>query len=178
MIKKNKKAQHEIVGFVIIVLIVSIIGLILLSLTLGRGDSVKQTSAEISDLLEASMFYTTDCAISYLPQYKTGQELVKTCYNSENAKCLNEENVCDVLNSTMKEIVGKSLDIHEEGINKAYKLNIYYRDLEEEVPDEIILITEGGIFENCKSKIGASHSIASGSFGSGIINIELEVCKG
>ena len=83
-----KKAQQEIVGFVLIVVIVSIIGLIFLSLSLGKGERVGQTSIEISNLLESSMYYTTDCAVSFIPKYKSGQDLIKACYRNE--KCLNE----------------------------------------------------------------------------------------
>ncbi len=172
---KSQKAQHEIVGFVLIVVIVSIIGLIFLSLSLGKGDGVKQTSMEISNLLESSMYYTTDCAVSFIPQYKSGQDLIKACYKNE--KCLNEKMACDALEENMKKIIDDSLDVCADCVNKAYKLNIYYKPLDSDVQDDEILVLEKGVFLNCSSKFGGSHSIHMSSISAGIINIELEVCR-
>jgi len=171
ILKKSKKAQHEIVGFVIIIIIVSIIGLIFLSFMIGRGE-VKKTSAEVSNFLEASMYYTTDCAINFIPQYQDIQDLIKSCY--ENKRCLDKKNACEVLNETLRNIIDQSLKVDEQGVNKAYKLKIYYK--EEDVLDDILSL-ENGNFNGCSSQIGGSYSIASG-LSSGIINLELEVCKG
>ena len=176
MKSKNKHAQHETMGFVLIVVIVSIIGLVFLSLSLGRGGGGKQSSIEISNLLESSMYYTTDCAVSFIPQYKSGQDLIKSCYKNE--RCLNEKMACDVLNETMKEIIDDSLNVCEDCVNKAYKLNIYYKDLDSEVQNDEILVLENGMFSNCSSKFGGSHSIHMSSINAGIINIDLEVCMG
>lgn len=172
---KNKLAQHEIVGFVLIVIIVSIIGLIFLSLSLGKGGGVRQTSIEISNLLESSMYYTTDCAVSFIPQYKSGQDLIKACYRNE--KCLNEKMACNSLEENMGRIIDDSLNVCDDCVNKAYKLNIYYKDLDLEVPNDEILVLENGVFSNCSSKFGGSHSIHMSSISAGIINIELDVCR-
>jgi len=170
----NKKAQHEIVGFVIIVVIVAVIGVIFLSLTISR-DEIKQTSVDISNLLEASMYYTTDCAISFIPSYKNVQELIRQCYESPIKNCLNDKKVCDSLEENLNKIISKSLDIDEQGVNKAYKLDIYYQDLNSNLTEEIFK-NEVNVFEDCNPKLLGSHSIPSGF--SGIINVELEVCKG
>ncbi len=169
MVLNNKKAQHEIMGFVLIVVIVTIIGLILLSLSLGRGQTKKQTSIEVSHLLEASMQYTTPCAVGFVPFYKSGQNLVKSCWKNE--KCLNEEMACKVLEKEMEKIISESLKVCASGdcVNKAYQLNVYYNPLDSEIQDEVILSLEQGVFSNCSSKVGGSHSIP--------INLELEVCK-
>jgi len=172
---KSQKAQHETMGFVLIVVVVSIIGLVFLSLSLGRGDVGEQTSIEISNLLESSMYYTTDCAVSFIPQYKSGQDLVKSCYRNE--KCLNEKMACNILEKTMKGVIDDSLDVCEDCVNKAYKLNIYYKPLNSEVQNDEILVLENGVFSNCSSKFGGSHSIHMSSINAGIINIELDVCR-
>jgi len=172
---KNKLAQQEIVGFVLIVVIVSIIGLIFLSLSLGKDERAGQTSIEISNLLESSMYYTTDCAVSFIPQYKSGQDLVKACYRNE--KCLNEKMACDALGENMGKIIDNSLNVCADCVNKAYKLNIYYKPLDLEIQDDEILVLEKGVFLNCSSKFGGSHSIHMSSISAGIINIELEVCR-
>jgi hypothetical protein len=174
--KKKKKAQNEIVGFVLIIIIVSVIGVIFLSFMIGRGEPITQESVQISNLLSASMYYTTDCAINYIPNYENGQDLIKSCWN--NKICLDDRMACDVLNSTMKKIIGESLDVNSEVANKAYNLIIYYKDIVGELPPDVILESKGGLYGNCSSEIGGSHSISVGGITPGLINIELKVCRG
>ena len=109
MKRKNKCGQHEIVGFVLIILIVTIIGVVFLGFSINRGEVSKQESVELSNLLEASMYYTTDCAVSFIPQYKDMQDLIKSCYKNE--KCLNDKMACVVLEEELKNLVDKSLNI-------------------------------------------------------------------
>jgi len=176
--KINKKAQHEIMGFVLIIIIVSIIGLIFLGFMVGKGEPVIQESIQISNLLISSMYYTSDCAINYVPNYKDGQDLIKECYSNSISVCLNSKNVCESLDSTMRKLIGESLKVGEDSPNKAYELIIYYKDLEGELPNEEILILEEGIFSNCSSQTGGRHFIPAGDVGGGTINVELSVCRG
>ena len=171
---KQKKAQHEIMGFVLIIIIVSVIGLIFLSFLIGRGEPITQDSIQISNLLSASMYYTSDCAINYIPNYKEGQDLIKECYSNSGRICLNEESVCDSLNSTMKKLIGESLDVSPDKPNKAYKLNIYYTELDAENNEYIMNFTKGN-FEDCSSEAGASQEIF---YNPGQIVVELDFCYG
>ena len=179
----KKKSQQEIIGFVLIIIIVSIIGIIFLGLSIGRGEKSKQTSIEVSNLLESSMYYTTDCAVSFIPQYKDGQDLVKACWNNE--RCLDENDeatrdACEVLNETLKQIINKGLDVCDDEnicVNNAYKLNIYYSSLDLQLPNEEVLSFQEGVFENCKSSFGGSHAIHLTSITAGTLNLELEVCR-
>src|SRR3990167_6137271 len=127
--KYSKKAQHEIVGFVVIVLMVTIVGLIFLSFSINK-EPRRQNSAEKSKLLGATMYYTTNCSTTFIPDYKNGQDLIKECYKNKGNKCLNGETVCSVLKTDLESIIDKSLQIHPDSPNKAYKLNIYHRSLE------------------------------------------------
>ena len=88
---KSKRSQHEIAGFVLIVVLVTIIGLVFLILFANNNSSGKRDSIEISNLLEASMYYTTDCAINYIPNYENLQDLIKTCYNDPDQDCVAEK---------------------------------------------------------------------------------------
>ena len=56
--------------------------------------------------------------------------------------------------------------------------NLQFLDFDLGIEDEIMHAIEGGKFENCKSKIRAGHTLAVGSFSSGVIDVELEVCRG
>ena len=170
---KNKKAQSEIVGFVVIIVIVSIIGLIFLSLSIGRGNVDKRTSVEISDFLQSSMHYTSDCAVNYIPDYKDIQDLIKSCYRDET--CLNEKKACEVLEEQYSEIISQSFQVSDDSKNKAYNLNIYYGDLELDLsPDYIMNFTQGN-FIDCSSEAGASQDIFMNP---GNIVVELSFCYG
>ena len=91
---RSKQAQQETVGFVLIIVIVTVAGLIFLGLSINKGETVKKTSAEISDFLQSSMYYTTNCTTTFIPQYKDMQDLIKSCYRDE--KCLDEKAACSV----------------------------------------------------------------------------------
>lgn len=170
MIKK-RSGQSEIVGFAVIIVIVSVIGLIFLGFSIGRGDGTKKTSAEISDFLQSSMYHTTNCTTSYIPDYKSIQNLIKSCYRNEN--CINlDKMACDALKEDFSEIVKYSFNASDDRPNKAYKLNIYYEDLEIEGKEYIMNFTEGK-FENCSRKLGASQEIFMDN---GNLNVELDMC--
>lgn len=175
----NKRAQHEIIGFVIIVVIVIVAGLFFLSFSLRRNKTSMQSSAEISNLIEVSMHYTTECAIDYIPKYENLQDLIKSCYNQEI--CLDEQNSCSVLNKTLERILNQSLKIGLDSKNKAYKVNIFYKYPEEQnIPNEEILYFKKGNFQNCSLVLGGDYMIyiISNGINSGDISFELEVCSG
>ena len=177
---KAKKSQHEIVGFVLIIIIVSVIGLIFLSFSIGRGERVEKTSVELSDFLQASLYYTTECGEN--GNYKDLQGLIKSCYKEDD--CFGSVDACDVLNKTLSKLVRESFQVSDVSKNKAYELRIYYNVRKgTEVPltsqpssdSEEILFIEEGVFENCGSKAGASQAIFMNS---GNINVELNFCYG
>jgi len=177
----GKKAQHEIAGFVLIVLLVSVIGVVFLSLLFARGTTSEQKSFEISRLLESSMYTTSDCSVNYIYQYRDINDLIKECYATKKGnvrECLNGEEVCDVLQKDLKNILDSSLDVGDDSVNRGYNLNIYYSYGDTSNPNEQILTMGEGFFSNCTSIVGGGHSIAAGSFGFGIIETELKVCKG
>ena len=168
----GKKAQNEIIGFAVIIVIVAVIGLVFLSLSLGRGDVIKKTSVETSDFLQASMYYTSNCTIDYIPNYKNIRDLIKSCY--KNQKCLNDKMACDVLQEEYSEIIKNSFQASDDAENKAYKLNIYYEYLDAKNNEYIMNFTEGN-FANCSSEAGASQEIF---YNLGQIIVELDFCYG
>lgn len=170
--KISNHAQQEILGFVLIVVIVMVIGLIFLSFSIGKGEVKKGGSTEISNLLEAAMSYTTDCSIN--EGYKELGDLIKSCYDNE--KCYDKRESCEVVDKTLRKIITGSLVIGEDSVNKAYNLSVYYSEINSTIKDEKIKVVEG-VFANCTSKTGASVSLVSNSLASGVINVEVEICK-
>lgn len=169
---KNKRAQHEIVGFVLIVVIVVVIGLILLVFYL-RQPSIRTKSLNVQNFLQASMLYTTSCYLSIEPLDL--QELIKSCYKSE--RCSNEEMACEVLNETLSELAHESWLVSPDKPENAYSMDIYYAEDEEGeyekkevVRDEILSLQEG----NCTgSKTGAEHFF---KYEKGNIFVTMEIC--
>jgi hypothetical protein len=174
----NKSGQNEIVGLVIIVLLVTVIGVVFLSLSIGRGDSTSEKSIEFTNFLQASMYHTTDCYLDFAPRYREMQDLIKDCYDNE--KCKDGRLACDVLKELYPEIIKQSLDIHPDSKNKAYNLSIYYKNLNSgsQTLNKEILKFGDGVFANCTSKPSASQAVYASDFDSGVINVELKVCKG
>ena len=118
----DKKAQEEIVGFAVIVVIVAIILVIILAFMLnkGTGKATFQTSFQAESFTHAVLQYTSDCSdgLSYLPI----QELVISCDNSE--QCIDGRNSCDVLNDTIANIISPSWNVGENSPIKGYELII------------------------------------------------------
>jgi hypothetical protein len=177
ILSKSKRSQNEIIGFAVIIVIVAVVGLVFLSLSIGRGDVIKKTSIETSDFLQSSMHYTSNCTIDYVPNYKNIQDLIKSCYRTQ--KCMNlldgnDKMACEVLQETYGEIISYSFQVSDDAKNKAYKLNIYYEEIDAENNEYIMNFTEGN-FGNCSSEAGASQEIF---FDPGQIVVELDFCYG
>jgi len=83
----NKRAQQEMVGFVLIVILVTIIGLILLTVFINKKET--RTTAEVSNLLQAVMYYTSDC-YSQNNEPKEVEDLINECNRNPNKKCYAE----------------------------------------------------------------------------------------
>ena len=146
---KGNKAQHEIVGFILIVVIVVVIGLFMLVFYL-RQEPVRYESLDVQNFLQSSMLYTTECAISTEPINL--QELIKNCH--KNRECSNNKTACFVLNETISEIIHGSWLISSETPVKAYLFDIYYK--EDSIKEEILRINKG----NCTgSRTGAEYLI-------------------
>jgi len=125
MIRSNKKAQEEIVGFVLIVVIVSIIFMVFLGIFLRQQPSeLQQESREVYQFLESSMEYTTICAVSYEPDFSKLGELIRECYSG--SVCTSGKKACIVLNQTLTEILDSSWKVGPERAVKGYVFNSTY----------------------------------------------------
>lgn len=118
----DKKAQEEIVGFAVIVVIVAIILVIILAFMLnkGTGKATFQTTYQAESFTHSVLQYTSDCfdGLIYMPI----QELAISCNNNE--QCTDGRNSCDVLNETIVNIIDKSWNVGENNPIKGYELVI------------------------------------------------------
>ena len=172
----KNKAQHEIAGFVLIVLVVSVIGVVFLTIAFSKGVQT-HNSVEVSNLLESSMYYTTGCAMNYVPNYREMEDLIKEGYKSGAQECYDGSDACQIVDTDLKNILDDSLNIGESSVNKAYKLELYYDPEDDALPDEHVLTIDEGNFVNCSAVVGGSHPIPISSFGFGNLKLELDVCK-
>jgi len=143
----NKKAQEEIVGFVLIVVIVSIIFLVFLGIFVRQQSTdLEQQSREIYQFLESSMEYTTTCAVSYEPDYSKLGELIRDCYSG--SLCTSGEKACTVLNTTIRGILDSSWKVGPERAIKGYSFNSLYTT--NSTQKEILVIARGNCSFNRK----------------------------
>ena len=123
MVKFSKKAQEEMVGFALIIIVVAVILLFFLGLAL-TDDETGLDSYEAESFLQASLQYTTSCEISF--KVLDLQDLAFECANDN--VCGDGNNTCDVLNSTYSELVEKSWQISPESPYKGYELKVFAND--------------------------------------------------
>jgi len=126
--RKNKKGQEEVFGFVIIVLIVIIMGVVFFAFSLRRpSQAIDAKKPELSDLIQAMLSYTTECKIGVSEQ--NIRELIRECYNNPLKICGNgnngNEQVCSVLNTNLETMLDQFLgkDIAQADVH-GYVLNI------------------------------------------------------
>ncbi len=146
---KCKRSQQEIMGFVLIVMIIIIVGVVFLGISLRKKPVIDTENIEISDFLTTSIKYTTDCVLTE-PLPADLKEIVGGCYSSRS--CLDERTACDVLNQTLMGILN-SPSLLKAGSDRATKYNnllIYYQtDLEDPSSKDNIIELESGDSSLC-----------------------------
>lgn len=174
ILPKCKRSQSETVGFVLIIIIVAVIMMIFLwFMFIGKPADI-YTSADMSDLLTASMLYTTNCTTTFIPEYKTGRELLKEVYNNPDELCLDGRTVLQALNDTIRETISDVLDVNEDSPYKAYRVNISYYVKNSPNPKEQRFGSGKGSFINCTAKYGGYDPIGVPP---GYLEVKLQVCK-
>jgi hypothetical protein len=121
---KNKKAQEEMIGFAVIIIIVAVILLIFLAIFIRKPQKDSVESYEVQSFLQAMLQYTTNCS-NTLEKINL-QRVIFACYSNE--MCLNGESACKILNNTLIGIVESSWK-KEKGPILGYELEITREDL-------------------------------------------------
>lgn len=146
---KNIQGQEEMMGFALIIILVSIILLVFLAFSLNKPKTEIE-SYEVNGFLQATLQYTTSCQTSSgIKKFNTLQDLVFQC-DLKN-KCSNEEDTCEFLNETLTNLLKESWQTGEDRPNKGYELII-------NTGEELILnIQEGNLTKSCR---GSSQSFS------------------
>lgn len=175
----NKKAQQELVGFVLIVVIVTIIGIVFLALTLAKKQ--ESNSIEVSNLLQATMYYTTECSSDYGPRQV--EDLIREVNKNPKKLCVNRKKGSpdityeEALEKALQKAMDESLRPGDRNKYRAYNLTAYYTSLNNNDPIKDIVSIGNGRFYNCSNVEGGMAIVTLGAFSSGRVNVELLVCK-
>jgi len=137
---KNKKAQEEMVGFALIIIVVAVIMLVFLGFSLKGQQKEAVENYEVDSFIQSFLQYTTDCRDNR--EYLSVQKLIFGCSNKES--CLDGRESCEVLNSILIDIVQESWKTGEERPIKGYKLEINTNE------EQILIIEQGNITRNFK----------------------------
>jgi len=120
----NKKAQEEMVGFAVIVIIIGVILLVAIGFLVNSKNEGVVEDYEVESFIESSLQYTTECEDNL--GYLSIQELIISCKNEEI--CLNEKNSCEILKETLGEMTREGWSVGEQSPIKAYEFNIMADD--------------------------------------------------
>lgn len=120
MNRQNKIGQEEMAGFVIIVILVTIIAVVLLGFALRKPIQTK-TSQEVSAFIYASFPITTSCKPTEETSY-TLKELIIAC--ADNKVCLSGEASCEVLNKRYTRLIKDGFRIRNDSVYTGYHLVI------------------------------------------------------
>jgi hypothetical protein len=141
--KIARKAQEEMLGFVLIILLVVIAGVILLAVNINKP-AEERKSTEARNLMESVLAYTTGCAMDYEPNYKDVKELIGSCI--DGADCANSDvSACDALNLTLFALFDSSLDKEF----KSGRINSYSFSVSGKDNSTIISLSKG----NCSKSV-------------------------
>lgn len=114
---KDKRAQEEMVGFVIIVLFVIIIGVVFLGFSLRqKSTSIQHQDAQMLDIMQAMLaFSSCDSQVS---------DLIRDCYKRPDKEC-NNVKVCEYLEELFSDILEKTQGKEiADAFIQGYQLNI------------------------------------------------------
>lgn len=173
----NRKGQEEMIGFAMIVVIVSLMIIGFLAFSMRSSGSNKLESAEVGEFLDSVMHTTTECTGGSVNSHLDIGELIKECYNNPLKVCLNsEKSVCAYLNETLEEVIVKSWSVGSDKYYTGFKLNINFEPkkarLEAGEKDKEIMTKSYGVCN--KTRIGNEYLISDRKQeGSIVVNAEL-----
>jgi len=174
MRKICKRSQQEIIGFVLIVVIVVVVGVIFLGISLRKDRGIARDDAKISNFLSASMKYTTVCAKDSATDYRILSDVIIDTYKGR--PCFDGRPAASVLEETYRNITDVIWRAGEAYPIKYYKLSIFYQSnlRDDTTADDPILVLESGNSSICPVR-RAGQSIQD--YSPGVIITELEICR-
>jgi len=166
-LKRGKKAQEEMFGFVLIMVFVAVIFLVFLGIFLRtRTGAEEKKSIDVYHFLEGMMKVTTTCETSP-KKYSNIGELIKECYSGVQ-QCTDGKRTCDALNESLKEIINSVWKISEESYTKGYVFEAEYNSTSNF--ERVISLAEG----NCSVNLAGAEYVFSAY--PGVMINSLKIC--
>jgi len=137
---KSKRSQEEMVGFALIIIIVAVIMLIFLGFSLRSPQNKAVENYEVDSFIQSSLQYTTDCRDNL--EYLSIQKLIFSCASTE--ECVNGGSSCEILETTLRDMLSESWKVDGERPVKGYKLEIISNN------GNPLVISEGNTTKNYK----------------------------
>ncbi|UCD20646.1 MAG: hypothetical protein JSW08_02625 [archaeon] len=104
----KRKGQEETMGFVIIILILVVVGVVFLGFALNKGaKDVDPHKKQVEDLMQSMLLFTTDCEVA--GDTLNVRELIRECERIPDKDCANQVNVCDKRNEIMEDLLDNTL---------------------------------------------------------------------
>lgn len=119
--KIKNKAQEEMVGFALIIIIVAIVILVFLGFSLRSGQKETVESYEVESFIQSFLQYTSECR-NEIENIQI-RDMVFSCDKNEN--CAGGRNSCEVLKEELSGIINQSWQVGEERPVKGYELAIF-----------------------------------------------------
>lgn len=147
--KKAKKGQEEMIGFALIIIVISVILLIFLRFSITNTEREAVESYEVDSFIQSSLQYTTECRDNF--EFLSVQDLIYEC--RDKTTCLEGGNSCTILNDDLKMIAQKSWETGADKPVKGYNLMV------NSLNKSIVSLSEGNVTANSK---GSSQYLPSG----------------
>jgi len=165
-----KRAQQEIAGFILIIVLVVVAMLIFMVISLRQNKSVEITSKLPDTVLSSVLMYTTECKVSSIEK-KNVQDLIKSCFDIE--KCENLDiTACEyrdqILESMLSDILSKSTSVN------AYEMNIdWVSENPADLPQRQYHTLKGACNVSSSIVLGATQNI---EVNDGVLEVSFKVC--
>jgi len=161
--KMKRKAQEEMVGFVVIMVLVAVIFLVFLGIFVRRGVAEPTSSIEVSQFLNSLSEYTTTCSLDNGFSFKKIDDLAQAC--DAGLQCSSGNSACQTLEETLKEIIESSWNFSPDSPEKSYAFSATFP-----LANIVNLPEASSTTTQCSSVRGADKSFSEG------ITFTLEIC--
>lgn len=137
----SKKAQEEIIGFAIILVIIAIVAIIFISLSSNKSESSNIEDYEASSFIKAMLEQTTSCEINN--EFSSVKEIIFDCIRGYT--CSDGKSACDILNEITESSLKAGWDVSDESSVKGYEFVINSKK------ENLVNITKGKITSSYKA---------------------------
>ena len=169
-----KKAQEEMTGFAMIIIIVAIIGVILLAFMLRKSPGSNLNSFEVQQFLDTAIKTQSSCTLELDNTPLRLADLIQACYSNSANTCKSGRKVCASLGSSFKDIIMEGWNINPNAPYTGFILDLYLEPSSNSssVPT-YILNASGG---SCNNNYLGAESILPEKDGAGNLITRLQIC--